>query len=194
MTSYSIHLTAPAVEPGLPVQEGGFSLLLPGTACANHFSTVQTHPSAGPCCLDPPQKAFHVFSCSVHFQVLKPRGFQGAYPSSPPQHMSYTPGDGQCPAAPCLGSWKLTGTVSSQSSQPPQHKDSLCLLWAGTSSPTWWESTKQRPTRQQCAPLLAVGAQTMTRVHPGRTSALPFPLHKWESQHELTPGTPVWVT
>lgn len=113
MTSSSIHLMAPVVKPGLPVWEGGFSLLLPETACANHFSMVQTHPSVGPCCLDLPQKAFHVSSCSVHFQVLKPLGFQGTYPSSlpcQPQHMSYTPRDGRCPTAPCLGRWELTGT------------------------------------------------------------------------------------
>lgn len=72
----------PAVEPGPPVQEGAFPCSSQ-TACADPFSTVQTHPSAGPCCLDPPQKACHVFSRSVNFQVLKPLGFQGVYPSSP---------------------------------------------------------------------------------------------------------------
>lgn len=133
MTSYSIHLTAPAVGPGLPVQEGGFSPLLPQTACANHFSTVQTHPSVGPCCLDPPQEAFHVFSCSVHFQVLKPLGSQGTYPSSPPcqpQPMSHTPRDGHSPAAPCLGRCGVTGTETPAASLLNSPSTRIPSAWA----------------------------------------------------------------
>lgn len=181
----------PAVEPGLPVWEGGFSLLLPETACANHLFMVQTHPSVEPCCLDPPQR-LSMYSPSTNFQVLTPLTFQGADPCSPPRQAQHQEmGSVLLHPAWAAGSSQVQKHQQPVFSRPPAPGFPLPALGRNIIPSTGGRAPSKKPTGSNA---LATGAQTTARVHPGRESALPFPLHEWQSQHELIPGTPVWVT
>lgn len=143
--SHDLLQRPPAVEPGLPVWEEGFSLLLPETACANHLSV-------GPCCLDPPQRLSMYFP-STNFQVVTPLTFQGACLPLLSSTPGTAPRDGQCPAAPCLGRWEFTGTETPAASLPKAPSTRIPSACSGQAHHPQhrWESTKQRANRQQCA-------------------------------------------